>query len=240
MTQLTLPAVRRDLPAMPVYFGNPALSFLAVTWFPDDLELARKLVARRLLRRRAPQNALEEGVQLDGRYLAEILDAVADGRPTEETVDKRRYHASAVGQIVKTLYAIVCDNDPRVQQCASEREAIQQAERMAGRPTHNRRNRSSFDPQLKRFRRVLHMAAVLEMTREGYRPARTAEAAMSNAMIVLTVLHRWHSQRQFPGSRSKLLDGDDFFWRWPGMRYYPDHGVPVLALGFDRLTRNTG
>ena len=46
MTEVTVPMIPRRLPPLPIFYGNAALSLLSVTWFPDDLDLARKCVAR--------------------------------------------------------------------------------------------------------------------------------------------------------------------------------------------------
>ena len=72
MTEVTVPMIPRRLPPLPIFYGNAALSLLAVTWFPDDLDLARKCVARMLLHRGTPQNALTDGCQLDNKYLTAI------------------------------------------------------------------------------------------------------------------------------------------------------------------------
>jgi hypothetical protein len=79
------------------------------------------------------------------------------------------------------------------------------------------------------------MAAAIELAREGYRPPRTVDGLMLNAILVYDRLHAWHALRRFPSSRNDSLEAD-VFWCWPGMVYDDSHGVPVLGLGYDHLT----
>jgi hypothetical protein len=76
---VTPPQPTRRIP-MPVFYGNPALSFLAVMFFPDDLILARKFTAG-LLNQGTLQSTLRAGCQLDNQYLLAILDDLKDGQP---------------------------------------------------------------------------------------------------------------------------------------------------------------
>ena len=231
MTELTtLPMIPRRLP---IFYGNPALSFLAVTWFPDDLTAARKCVARMLLHRGTPQDALAEGVQLDNKYLATILDDVAAGEPNDKLVSKRRYWSSACGQIIKVLFALINDADPRVRAVASWSEAIEQAEQVVGRTLRERSTSSGFHPQLRRFQRSLHMCAAVEMMRDGVRVPTSVDGLMLNAMVIHEHLQAWHVTRH-SSSRANYLDADAY-WRWPGMAYDDTHGVPFIGLGFERL-----
>ena len=230
MTEVTLPMVVRRLPPMPVFYGNAALSFLAVMWFPDDLNAARKSVARMLLHRGAPQSALAEGIQIDNKYLAAILDDVADGRPDEKLVARRRYWSSACGQIIKVLFALINDADPRVRAVASWSEAIEAAERAVGRTLRERSTSSSFHPQLKRFQKSLHMCAAVEMMRDGVRVPTSVDGFMLNAMVIYEHLQAWHGTRP----RANYLDAEAY-WRWPGMAYDDTHGVPFIGFGFERL-----
>jgi len=218
---------------MPVFYANAPLSFLGVMLFPDDLILARKFVARLLLYRGGVQDALAEGIQIDHKYMTAILNDVVGDQPDSKLIRRRIHWASAVGQIVKVLLALINDSDPRVRQAASWKEAIEQAERFIDRP-HRRAARSGFHPQLDRFRRSLHMCTAWELAREGFRPPRTADGLMLNAMTVYEQLRGWHAGRHFKGSRNSYLDAEAF-WRWAGMAYDDAHGTPVLGLGFEHL-----
>jgi hypothetical protein len=247
MVDIPWPYVHRDLPPMPIFYNNARYSFLGVMLFPDNLVLARKFVARLLINRGSVQDAVDEGIQIDPRYMTAILNDVADGQPDNKLIRRRFYWASACGQIVKALLALINDPDPRVRQAATWKEAIEQAERrrrelgIIGRPRRGwaaRKARSSFHAQLKCFRRSLHMCCAWELMDEGYRPTHSPEALMLNSMLVYEQLYRWNAGRRVSGSRNSYLDAGSF-WRWPGMRFDSAHGAPVLALGFERLTRGS-
>jgi hypothetical protein len=122
---------------MPVFYGNPTLSWYAIMLFPDDRDLARKLVAR-LLNYGTVQSVLAAGIQLDNRYLAEILTDLRDGQPDQRRVAKRLKWASACGQIVKVVFALTNSPDPRVREYASWEQAIKQAEQEWGRGSPKR------------------------------------------------------------------------------------------------------
>jgi hypothetical protein len=234
MIDIPWPFVHRDLPPLPIFYRNARMSFLGVMLFPDNLELARKFVARLLVNRGSVQGALDEGISIDPQYMTAILDDVADGQPDNKLIKRRFYWASACGQIVKALLALINDPDPRVRRAASWKEAIEQAERVIDRPRRSRRARSSFHPQLKHFRRSLHMCCAWELMAENYRPPCSVEALMLNAMLVYEQLYAWHIGRRVSGSHNHYLDTGSF-WRWPGMKFDSAHGAPLLALGFDRL-----
>ena len=206
-------------------------SFLAVMLFPDDLTLARKLVAK-LLNYGTVQSALGAGIQLDNRYLTAIFDALKDGQPELKLVRRRRYWSTACGQVIKVLFALTNSRDPRVREHASWEQAIKQAEREIGRT--KRGNRSSLHVQLRRFQPVLHFCGAFEMAREGPRHPDTAEALLLNAMTLYGMLRVWHVQRSFPGSRNDYLAGD-IFWRWEGSTYDGSCGIPDIGIPFERL-----
>ena len=222
---------------MPIFYDNAPLSLLAVMLFPDDLDLARKCVAH-LLSHGTLQNALGAGVQLDGRYLTAILDDLKDGQPGQRLVARRRYWASACGQIVKVLFALINSNDARVREHASWEQAIKLAEREIGHTV--RRSGSSLHVHLRRFRPVLHLCGAFEMAREETaRPPLTAEALMLNAMTLYEHLRAWDTVRVFRGRRSDYLVGD-VCWKWQRSEY-ADHGVPDIGVPFDSLiARNKG
>jgi hypothetical protein len=207
---------------MPVFYGNPALSFYAVMLFPDDLDLARKLTAKLL-------NYGTTQIQ----DLPAILADLRDGQPDQRLVAKRRKWASGCGQVVKVLFALINSRDPRVREHASWEQAIKQAERTIGRV--KRGNRSSLHVQLRRFQPVLHFCGAFEMAREErwHQPA-TIEALLLNAMTLYDKLRAWHVQRSFPGSRNDYLAGD-IFWRWEGSTYDDNHGIPDITVSFERL-----
>jgi hypothetical protein len=230
--EVVIPVMSRSLPPLPIFYDNALLSFFGVMLFPDDLNLARKFTARKLLNRGNLQSALTDGCQVDKKYLASILDDVADGRPEEKLIRKRRYWASACGQIIKVLFALINDEDPRVRKLASWEQAIKQAERVIGRT--ERGKRSSFHVQLRRFQRVLHLCGAFEMARERPLHSQSVEGLMLNAMILYERLLGWHAQRKFSGRRNDYLEGD-VFWRWKGMAYDDAHGVPFIGIGFDNL-----
>src|ERR1700738_4311952 len=144
---------------MPVFYGNATLSFYAVMLFPDDLSLARKLVAR-LLDQGTLQSTLRAGCQLDNQYLLAILDDLKDGQPEWKLFNRRRKWASGCGQVVKALFALTNSRDPVSCQRASWEQAIKQVERSIGRT--KRGNRSSLHVQLRRFRPVLHFCGAFE------------------------------------------------------------------------------
>jgi hypothetical protein len=219
---------------MPVFYGNAALSFLAVMLFPDDPTLARKLVAK-LLNYGTVQSALGAGIQIDNRYLAEILTDLRDGQPDQRLFAKRRYWATACGQVVKVLFALTNDCDPRVYEYASWEQAIKQAEREIGRTI--RGNRSSLHVQLRLFRPVLHFCGAFEMAGEGPQHPNTAEALLANAMMLYDKLRAWHVQRRFPGSRNDYLAGD-IFWRWEGSAYDDSCGIPNIGISFEKLVHH--
>ena len=207
---------------MPVFYGDPALSFLAVMLFPDDLDLARKLTAKLL-------NYGTTQIQ----DLPAILADLRDGQPDQRLVAKRRKWASGCGQVVKVLFALINSRDPRVREHASWEQAIKQAERTIGRV--KRGNRSSLHVQLRQFQPVLHFCGAFEMAREErWRQPATIEAMMLNAMTLYDKLRAWHVQRSFPGSRNDYLAGD-IFWRWEGSTYDGSCGIPDIGIPFERL-----
>ena len=219
------------LRTMPVFYGNPTLSLFAVMLFPDDVTLARKLVAR-LLSHGTLQSTLAAGVQIDNQYLTAILDDLKGGQPEPKLVARRHYWASACGQIVKVLFALTNSPDQQVREFASWEQAIKLAEREIGRMV--RGNRSSLHVQLRRFQPALHIAGAYEMAREEtVRPPMTADGLMLNAMVLFQKLWAWHCRRTFRGSRNDYLDGE-VFWRWEGTAY-DDHGVADLQLTFENL-----
>jgi hypothetical protein len=226
---ITPPQPTRWIP-MPIFYGNPALSFLAVMYFPDDPTLARKLVAKLL--NRTLQSTLGAGCQLDNRYLIAILDDLRDGQPDQRLVAKRRKWASGCGQVVKALYALTNSPDPRVREHASWEQAIKQVERTIGR--HERGNRSSLHVQLRRFRPVLHFCGAFEMAREWPQHSGGIEALLCNAMMIYDKLRAWHVQRRFPGSPNDYLAGD-IFWRWEGSAYDDSCGIPDIRISLENL-----
>jgi hypothetical protein len=227
---ITPPQPTRRIP-MPVFYGNPALSFLAVMFFPDDLILARKLVAI-LLNQGTLQSALSAGCQLDNQYLLAILDDLRDGQPGRELVVRQRKWASGCGQVVKVLFALTNSPDLRVREYASWEQAIKQVERTIGRT--ERGNRSSLHGQLRRFRPVLHFCGAFELAREGPRHPDNVEALLLNAMTLYDKLRAWHVQRRFPGSPNDYLAGD-IFWRWEGSAYDDSCGIPSIGISLENL-----
>jgi hypothetical protein len=225
------PVAATRLIPLPVFYDNAPLSLLANMYFPDDIDLARKCVAH-LLSHGTLQSALGSGIQLDNRYMSAILDDLKDGQPDQRSVARRRYCASACGQIVKVLFALINANDPRVREYASWEQAIKIAEREIGRTIRGKR--SSLHVQLARFRPDLHICAAFEMAREErVRPPLSAEAMMLNAMTLYDRLRAWDAVRNFRGRRSDFLVGD-IYWRWAGS-IYDDHGVPDIGYPFDNL-----
>ena len=213
---------------MPVFYDNARLSLLSVMFFPDDLNLARKAVVH-FLSSGTLQSALGAGIRLDNRYTADIFSDLADGEPSRKLVRRRRYRASAVGQIVKVLFALINSEDARVREHASWEQAIKIAERTI---RHMRRkSESSLHAHLRHFRPVLHIAAAFEMAREETaRPPLTASALMLNAMTLFEKLKAWDTVRGL-GRRSDLLTGD-IFWRWQGTTF-DDHGVRDIGYPFE-------
>lgn len=112
---------------LPIFYDNVPLSLLAVMLFPDDLTLARKLVAR-LLAQGTLQSVLQTGVRVDAGYMTDVLDDLRSGEPREKLVRRRRYWASACGQVVKALFAMINSVDEQVRERASWQAAIRQAE----------------------------------------------------------------------------------------------------------------
>jgi hypothetical protein len=216
---------------MPVFYDNAPLSLLAVMLFPDDLDLARKCVAH-LLSHGTLQNAIGAGIKVDNRYMMAILDDLKDGQPDQKLVGRRRYWASACGQVVKVLFALTNSNDERVRERACWEAAVKIAEREIGRTV--RRNESSLFHHLRRFRSVLHIAAAYEMAREEtVQPPKTAEGLMLNAMVLFEQMKAWETVRGSRGRRSDLLNGD-VFWKWQ-RQDYATHGIPDIGYLFDNL-----
>lgn len=214
---------------MPIFYGNAPLSLLAVMYFPDDLTLARKLVAH-FLSSGTLQSTLGAGVQIDNRYMAAILSDLADGQPDQRLVGRLRYWASACGQVTKALFALINSNDERVRGSASWERAILLAERESGRTI--RRSGSSLLHHLRRHRAALHICAAFEMAgEETVHPPKTAEALMLNAMTLYEHLRAWDVVRR--RHRSDLLSGD-VFWKWQ-QQSYADHGVRDVGVPFGRL-----
>jgi hypothetical protein len=235
-TTITLPMTSRPTTPMPIFHGNPAWSFFGCMLFPDDLDLARQFAVRLLLYSGRIQNTLLDGIAIDPRYMTQILDDVAFGQPNIETIKRRMRWASAAGQIVKALLALINDPDPRVRKSASWKEAIEQAEKLIGRPRRNRRStRSGFQRQLACLKRSLHMCCAWELAREGYKPPRSADGLMLNAILIHQQLWTWHEGRSFRGTRNAYLDATPF-GKWPGMAHDDAHGVPVLAINIENLT----
>jgi hypothetical protein len=119
-----------------------------------------------------------------------------------------------------------------VREYAAWEQAIKQAEQEWERDIPKRGKYSSFHRQLRRFRPVLHFCAAFEMAREG--PSPTIEAMMFDAMNFYNKLHAWHVKRVFPGRRNDYLAGD-IFWRWEGITYDDNNGIPDIAIPFERL-----
>lgn len=216
---------------MPVFYDNVPLSVLAVMLFPDNVILARKLVAR-LLTQGTLQGVLNTGVRIDPQYMIAILDDLKDGQPDPKLVKRRRYWASACGQTVKALFALINSDDERVRERAAWERAIKIAELQIGRT--RRGNRSSLHVQLRRFAPVLHFCGAFELAREPGRPPLTIEALLLNAMTLYGRLWDWHAQRQWRGKRNQFLEGN-VFWRWAGSEYDPSSGVPDIGISFERL-----
>jgi hypothetical protein len=216
---------------MPVFYGNPALSFLAVMLFPDDLILARKFTAG-LLNQGTLQSTLRAGCQLDNQYLLAILDDLKNGQPERELVARRFKWARFCGQVVKALYALTNSRNPISCQHASWKQAIKQVEREIGR--RPRGNRSSLHGQLRLFRPVLHFCGAFEMAGEGPQHPDGIEALLCNAMMLYDKLRAWHVQRRFPGSRNDYLAGD-IFWRWEGSAYDDSCGIPDIGISLENL-----
>ncbi len=220
------------LKPLPILYDNILLSLFAVMLFPDDLALARKLVAR-LLIQGTLQDVLNTGVRVDQKYMVAILDDLRDGRPDQKLTARRRYWASACGQVIKVLFALINANDVRVREHASWEQAIRIAEREIGRT--QRGNRSSLSVQRRRFAPVLHVLGAFEIARdEGSRPPLTAEALLHNAMVLHAKLWDWHVRRHWRGARNRYLE-QEIFWRWPDATYDASGGVPDIAIPFDRL-----
>jgi hypothetical protein len=225
-----MPVAATRLIPMPVFYDNALLSLLANMYFPDDIDLARKCTAH-FLSSGTLQSTLGAGIRLDNRYTAAILNDLADGQPDQKLVRRRRYRASAVGQIVKVLFAMVNSDDQRVREHASWEQAIKIAEREIGHAI--RKSESSLHAHLRHFRPVLHIAAAFEMAREETaRPPLTASALMLNAMTLFERLKAWDAVRGL-GRRSDHLTGD-VYWRWHGS-IYDDHGVADVGYRFDNL-----
>jgi hypothetical protein len=218
---------------MPVFYDNAALSLLAVMFFPDDMMLARKCVAH-LLSHGTLQSTLGAGIKIDNRYMMAILDDLKDGRPEQKLVARRRYWASACGQVVKVLFALINSNDERVRERACWEAAVKIAEREIGRTIRRSGSTSSLQVHLRRFRSVLHIAGAFELAREeGVQAPPTAQGLMLNAMTLYDHLRAWDVVRGGRGRRSDLLSGD-VFWRWQ-RQDYADHGVPDIGYPFDGL-----
>lgn len=179
---------------MPIFYGNRPLSLLANLFFPDDEVMARKYVAQ-LLAGDFLQKVLGAGIQIDGRYMTDILSDVRDGQPDVRRAAKRLYQASAVGQITKVLFALI-HSEPLVRQQASWEQALRIAGQQIGR-AHTSKHKS-FDRYLRRFRRVLHVAAAFELDREGERHPMTADGLMINAMTIHRRLWAWDSAALLP------------------------------------------
>lgn len=225
------PVAPTRLIPMPVFYDNALLSLLANMYFPDDIDLARKCTAH-FLSSGTLQNTLGAGVQVDNRYMAAIISDLADGEPNRKLVARRRYRASAVGQIVKVLFAMINSEDARVRERATWELAIRIAEREIGHTI--RRSELSLHAHLRRFRPVLHIAGAFEMAREETaRPPMNAAALMLNAMTLFERLKAWDTVRGFRGRRSDHLVGD-IYWRWAGSAY-DDHGIPDVDYPFEKL-----
>jgi hypothetical protein len=223
-------AATRLIPT-PIFYDNAPLSMLANMLFPDDITLARKCVAH-FLSSGTLQSTLGAGIQIDNRDMSAIVSDLADGESSRKLVARRRYRASAVGQIVKVLFALINSNDERVREHASWEAAILIAEREIGHTI--RKSESSLHAHLRQFRPVLHIAAAFEMAREETaRPPQTADALMLNAMTLFRRLKAWDVVRGFRGRRSDHLVGD-IYWRWQGSMY-DDHGVRDIGYRFDNL-----
>jgi hypothetical protein len=228
---LVAPVAPTRLIPMPVFYDNAPLSLLSVMFFPDDLDLARKCVAH-FLSYGTLQSTLGAGVQIDKRYMSEIISDLADGEPSRKLVARRRHQASACGQIVKVLFALTNSDDAQVRDRATWELAIKIAEREIGHTI--RKSGSSLHAHLRRFRPALHIAAAFEMAKEeAERPPLNAEALMLNAMTLFERLKAWDTVRGFRGRRSDHLTGD-IFWRWHGGDYV-DHGVADIGYPFDNL-----
>jgi hypothetical protein len=231
ITPVTPMRLPRLIP-MPVFYANRQLSLLANLFFPDDDVMARKFTAQ-LLAGDFLQKVLGAGIQIDNRYMTDIINDVRDGQPDRCRVAKRRYQVSAVGQITKTLFALINSPDPMVRQHATWEQAM----RIAGKEIGHARTskRESFDLYLRRFRRVLHIAAAFELEREETaRHPMTADGLMLNAMTLHQRLWAWHTQRSFPPRvpPSDLLS--EIYWMWP-QGSYADHGVADVGIRFERL-----
>jgi hypothetical protein len=153
-------------PARPSSGSGAALSFLAVMLFPDDLTLARRLVARLIHHRGRVQDAVAEGVRIDPQYMSAFIDDLGRGQPDDKLIQRRLRWSSSVGQIVKALLALVDDADPRVSRRASWKEVVLQAELLVERPRRSRRSaRSGFHRPLSHLRHSLHMCCAFELAR---------------------------------------------------------------------------
>jgi hypothetical protein len=217
---------------MPEFYSNRPLSLLTNLLFPDDSTMARKFTAQ-LLPGDFLQKVLNAGIQVDGRYMTDIINDVRDGQPEARRVAKRLRQATAAGQIAKTLFALVNARDPSVHQHASWEQAMRIVGQQIGRERTSKRQ--SFDRYLRRFRRVLHVAAAFELEREETaRHPITADGLMLNAMTVHQKLWAWHARRSFPPRvpPNDLLS--EVYWMW--LRgSYADHGVVDVGIKLEQL-----
>jgi hypothetical protein len=233
-----VPMNYRSLPPMPRFHGNAAVSFVALVLFPDDEELARKYVARWLIEHEIPQTALDQGVRLDNEYMAALYHDTRGEHPTEREIKQRQYWSSGCGQVVKTMFALVNANDPRVRDAATAKEAFRQVEAACGRTLGERQADTSLRPWMRLFKRSLHMAAALELRREDVlQPARSPEGWMLNAVPIPQRLYDWQATRHFPGKRNDYFTLDAF---GPWSDRYVNHGVPDIGIAYERLTPSGG
>jgi hypothetical protein len=245
MNDIHLPYVRRGNP-ITIHYGNPSWTYFGVMLFPDDPVLARRFVARLLHH----HGRMQGGHVVDLQYMNQFVDDLGYGEPDNKLIQRRRRWASNVGQIIIALLAMIDDPDPHVRERASIREAVEQIEKAAaaeppqadkqGRPRlrRDRGTRSGFHRPLDALRRSLHMAAAWEMAgdkQQRFRPPRSIDGMMLNAMTVYERLHAWDSNRP-PKDRSTYLAAPPW-WAWQNMAYDGSHGTPMLALGFDQLSQ---
>lgn len=135
--------------ALPVINSDPFASLWAMMHFPDDDELARAFVS--LAQTVTIPIAKAEGYDWTSEHQREFFTNSKTGRPNLPEVQHRRYAGEAAGEIVRCLWALICERP--------EQASWDLAIRVAEAPAAERgvtAGRSSMRAHIGRFSPVLH------------------------------------------------------------------------------------
>jgi hypothetical protein len=224
---------------LPIFCGDACSSVFGVMLWPDDLSRAERFAAYHLTRGRdgrEPRSPfLAYGVVGHDKFTGSLASALARGDMSDRDVEARCLRGLRAGEVVKTLWALICSK-PAV---ASWDAAIQVVEDVATDAGH-RIGRSSFRDDLSLLRPVLHWWGAFALRGRAFHPdpsvgyqfADDLAAFVAEAGALRQELCLWRDGRRRPD----ILLAGEWFGPWRGWRIpKPRAGWPRLG-GIDAVT----